>query len=207
MDLLSILYKMFGPNASTMLAGSGAMPPTPDQGPPISGMGSPKDPSQVVNPPAPPVQSNFDQTFNSFTNSMPGIPGDYMVPTAQALAGPSPQEPPVPSIPGTSAPMPGALPTDMPGAGQNLAGSPETNPNLKPIGEPPQAGVEKMLAALRGVTVPKPPEPQKVSTPANPGRAPAQAASPGVLQLLQMMMAGHPQSAPMSLGQALSGRG
>jgi hypothetical protein len=203
-ELAVLLGRMFGANASSMLASSGAMPPLPMPRPPEAGPG--KDTSQVMNPPPPPAQPAFDQTFNSFTNSMPGVPGDYMVPTAQALAGPEAPAP-VASIPGTSSPMPGALPSDLPGGGQDLSGSPETNKNLQPIGTPPQSGVEKMLAALRGVTVPKPPEPQRVSTPANPGRAPATAPQQNIMQLLQMMMAGHPQSAQMSLGQALSGRG
>lgn len=185
--LLPMLMRMFGPQLSSMLAGSGAMPP--DQGPPVSGMGPVKDTSQVPGLPTSAPMSGSGMPLDQ------GPPLSGMGPAEEAgaaLGGPAGYAPQGPELPG------------------NFGGSPANNPNLQPTGSPPAAqpgGVEKMLAALRGVQVPKPPEPQRVSTPANPGRAPAMAAQPGLLQLLQMMTAGHPPSAQMSLGQALSGRG
>lgn len=178
--ILPYLMRMFGPNLSTMLAGSGAMPPPPDQGPPLSGMGPAKDTSQVPGlPPSAPMSGTGMGAADEAGAALSGPGGP---------AGFTPQGP------------------ELPG---DYSGSPATNPNLAPVGPAPAApasGVDKMLGALRGVTVPKPPEPQKVSTPANPGRAPASAPQQNIMQLLSMMMAGHP-TAPMSLGQALSGRG
>lgn len=190
-QLLMMLSKMFGPNLSTMLAGSGAMPP--DQGPPLppgmGPMGSPKDQTAFPGAPA--------------GAPMSGVPLDQGPP----LSGMGPADEAGAALAGPGGPA-GFTPQgpELPG---DYSGSPATNPNLAPIGAAPaapQSGVDKMLGALRGVTVPKPPEPQKVSTPANPGRAPASPPQQNIMNLLAMMMAGHP-TAPMSLGQALSGRG
>lgn len=192
-QLIALLAKMFGPNASTMLAGAGAMPPGPDQGPPrppgMGPFGTQKDMSQVpALPPSAPAPGGY-------LDQGPPISGLGSADEAgAALAGPG--------GPAGFAPQGPELPGDY-------SGSPATNPNLTPVGAAPPApmsGVDRALAALRGVTVPKPPEPQRVSTPTNPGRAPASAPQNNIMQLLQMMMAGQHQ-APMSLGQALSGRG
>jgi len=187
-QLIALLAKMFGPNASTMLAGSGAMPPPPDQGPLLPTGG--KD--QLPAPGLPGTAPNP----GGFVDQSPVMDASSAVDSAgAALAGPG--------GPAGFAPQGPELPGDY-------SGSPATNPNLAPVGAappPPTSGVDKALAALRGTVVPKPPEPQRVSTPANPGRAPATAPQNNIMQILQMMMAGHPQSAPMSLAQALSGRG
>lgn len=97
-------------------------------------------------------------------------------------------------------------------AGGPYGGSPATNPNLKPLsGAPPGANVGNALTnALRGVTVPKPPTPQHVSTPAAP--RPSAAIHSGELQqLLQMLsVAGRANQGglqlPSTLGAALGGK-
>lgn len=187
-DLAALLGRMFGTHASSMLASAGVMPdvPLPQPRPPEAGPG--KDTSQVPGLPS-------TAPMSGFLDQGPPLSGMGSADEAgAALAGPGGPAGFVPQGP------------ELPG---NYGGSPADNPNLAPIGAapaPPQSGADKLLGALRGVTVPKPPEPQRVSTPANPGRPAATAPQNNIMQLLQMMMAGQ-QQPPMSLGQALSGRG
>lgn len=107
------------------------------------------------------------------------------------------------------------LPRPRPGVGDPLdirppaarpdfyGGSPETNPNLRPIGSP-QGGPD-MLKALQGVKAPPPPDVQKVSTPGViSGRAPT--ANPQMMQmLLAAMQGGAGDVKPMTLAGALPG--
>lgn len=93
-------------------------------------------------------------------------------------------------------------------------GSPADNPNLKPIGAPAAPGStdlsNKLTAAARGVQVPAPPQPQRVSTPGQ--NRPVAAIKSGELLQLLALLAAQGQGAspgldlPNSLGVALGGR-
>lgn len=119
------------------------------------------------------------------------------------------------NIPQTGAPtLPNPQPPSRPDAG-NYGGSPETNPALKPLAGGPQTqpGAGNALTnALRGVVVPKPPDAQKVSTPAAP-RPTAAIKGGELLQLLELLNASSNAGAgnqalklPSTLGGALGAR-
>lgn len=138
----------------------------------------------------------------------PSIP-----PAAQGPAYGPPQmmgrPPPPPDVGDSLNPQPAKLPT--PGY---YGGSPATNPNLKPVDSaaPATPAGSGLVNALKGVTVPKPPDPQKVSTPA--AARPGTAIKTGeLLQLMQLLGGGGGGSAaansyqlPSTLGAALGGR-
>jgi hypothetical protein len=99
-------------------------------------------------------------------------------------------------------------------AGGPFGGSPATNPNLQPLaptpasatsGPKPGAGI---LESLKGVQTLKPPEPQKVATPAAP-RPTANVKTGQILALLEALGATGTAGGlrlPPTLGAALGGR-
>lgn len=134
-----------------------------------------------------------------------GTPGMMMPPVASSMPGadmlpapmPAPVMPslgaaldPVPSFPGGSPPLPTIRPAGAPG----------------PTPLAPAAGSDALLKTLRGVQMPAPPVPQKVSTPHAPTLAKIQGG--GLADLLASLGIG-PQQAlpglklPSTLGQAL----
>lgn len=152
-------------------------------------------------------------TQSGLSSGQGGVPGanlpapalqpevNQLVPPAQPASVSNPWEP-IP-IPQARPPMPG-----MPPEAGNYGGNPASNPNLQPIGQPANPA-DKLMATLRGVQVPKPPEPQKVSTPHPPVPRPI----PGgqLLALLEGLNAARNSGAgglhlPSTLGQALGGR-
>lgn len=143
-----------------------------------------------------------DQSFAPGAN----LPAPALQPEVAQLAPPS--QPPSVSNPWEPVPIPQAHPPmpNMPEAG-NYGGNPASNPNLQPIGTPANPA-DKLMATLRGIQVPKPPEPQKVSTPHAP--VPRQIPSGQLLALLEGLNAARNSGAalhlPNSLGQALGGR-
>src|SRR5262245_10229730 len=102
-QLVPYLIQILGNSgASSALAATGASPPM-DGGMSVA---PPMQPAQVM----PNPQKNFDDAFSQFTQALPGVPGAFVNAdaTGSALAGPE-AGPAAPTLPGTSAPMPGAL--------------------------------------------------------------------------------------------------
>lgn len=155
-------------------------------------------------PPPPPVQP---------TPSVPGLgalfdPTGGMTPADYGGGSNIPQT----QTPGTA--LPPARPDSAP-AGGFYGGSPGSNAALKPVDGGPQtqpgAG-NALTSALRGVVVPKPPDAQKVSTPAAP-RPTAAIKGGELLQLLELLNASSNAGAgnqalklPSTLGGALGAR-
>jgi hypothetical protein len=207
-SLLPMFMQMFGAGGtSDVMAQMGAMPP------PLDG-GLLKDPSRFMQNPVVPFPGSDTTPFGDRFSGMPPAA------TAYADQGPPPAaEPPVPlpqprpmglgealSGPTEGAPIEPQGP-ELPG---NYGGRPETNPNLKPIGEPPKPTdrTAQILQMLRTMQAPPAPTPQRVSSPSVQGRAPA-GRGDNLMNLLAMMMSqspGRPGGGP-SLGQALLGRG
>lgn len=139
--------------------------------------------------------------------------GDFGVTAAPLSYAPRPQAPITPADlpsqitnPGVTLPLPTG---PEPGSPDYYGGSPADNPNLKPVGQPQGSAADRLGAALRGVTIPKPPDAQRVSSP--PPYRPSSPIKGGeILQLLALLNSqgqsgGGGLQLPNTLGAALLG--
>lgn len=142
-----------------------------------------------------------------------GQPGTPMMPGSQPVRYQAPTmslgEALQPAPPPSATPMPISRPPGLGAGGAgatpgNYGGSPETNPNLKPVGSPatktPPVDLTKLLS---GIKPPARPDVVKPSTPAAP-----QMKAPGASELLQLLSAlgmggSRGMRMPTTLGQAL----
>lgn len=103
-----------------------------------------------------------------------GVPPPPLPPLGESLAGPLPQE-------------------------GFYGGSPETNPNLRPIGgpaSPSTPGRNPLVDTLRGVSAPAAPKPPEVGTPAAP-RPTGRIEGGQLLQLMNLLNPGARAPAPV----------
>lgn len=199
------------------IAEAGALPQSvqpgiQDQGPTVGSGG----PAQRYSGPVDPTQSPMNmirQLFNSQPTGPSSMSPTGGVPFPNGPNGPQPSNigealEPSPGTPAPGIPMPMARPpglgAPMPG---NYGGSPETNPNLRPIGGPagaqPGKGPMDIAKLLGGISKPSGPDVVKPSTPAQPQRG--QMGASQLMAILQSLMPGMGRGMrmPTTLGQAM----